>query len=159
MVAIYVKEATSEDAGAVAEMIARLKMLNEELDPHFKTVSDLDVVVKKYVEEILASEDTRVLLALDAATGEPVGLLVLRKEDRIFYEPRYKAVITDFYVKPKYRRRRVGSILLEKAIEHAKDLGAGIITVVYPAGNTIAETFYERAGFKDLQVEKYKPLY
>ncbi len=159
MTTIYVKEAAKEDSSIIADMIARLKMLNEELDPHFKTIRDLETAVREYVNKMIEDENSKILLALDADTSEAVGVLILRREDRVFYEPRIKAVITDFYVKPKYRRKRIGTLLLEKALEEAKEMGAGILTVVYPAGNTIADEFYKKAGFKELQIEKYKPLF
>jgi len=158
MVRIHVREAVEADAEKVARLIARLKLVNEELDPHFKTVPNLEEVALEYARKAITGGDTRVLVAEDEETGEIVGVLVYTLVDRVFYEPRIKALITDFYVKARYRGRRVGSLLLEKAAEKAKTDGAGILTVVYPAGNNIAAGFYERKGFRDLQVEKYRPL-
>lgn len=155
---IYVREAVEEDAEAISELVARLKMLNEELDPHFKATQNIEKVAREYVLRALKDESTRILIAEDAETSSIAGVLILRLEDRVFYEPKMKAVITDFYVRAKYRRRRVGSILLERAMKIAKEMGAGIITAVYPAGNNIADTFYKQAGFKDFQIEKYNPL-
>jgi ribosomal protein S18 acetylase RimI-like enzyme len=151
----YVKE---DDVEVVADMIARLKTLNEELDPHFKVVDNLEDETRNYVRESLGSSNVVMLLAYNASTGEPVGVVRLEIVDRIFYKPRVKAVITDIYVKPRYRRRRIATVLLEKAKEEARKRGAGIIVAVYPANNVIAEAFYEREGFKTLQVEKYLPL-
>ncbi|MCE4599973.1 MAG: GNAT family N-acetyltransferase [Desulfurococcales archaeon] len=158
MSSIFVREAVENDIDVVARLVARLKQLNEELDPHFKAVANLDEVAREYVERAVKSEDAKVLVAIDMATADIAGVIILKIEDRIFYEPRKKAVITDFYVRAKYRRKRVGSILLDEAMKAAVDMGAGIITAVYPAGNTIASDFYTKAGFRDLQVEKYKPL-
>ncbi len=158
MARVYVREATPEDVDQLARLVARLKELNEELDPHFKTVDNLEEQARKYVEEAVAADNRKVIVAADEETGEAVGLVILELQDRVFYEPRIKAVITDFYVLPRYRRRRVGTLLLEKAEEAAREAGAGIITAVYPAGNSIAASFYKGRGFRELQVEVYKPL-
>jgi len=158
MARINVREAAEADAEQVSKLIARLKLVNEELDPHFKTVPDLDRVALEYTLEAIRDPKARVIVAEDEEAGEIIGVLVYKLMDRVFYEPRIKALITDFYVRARYRGRRVGSLLLEKAAEKAKEDGAGILTVVYPAGNSIAAGFYERKGFRDLQVEKYKPL-
>ncbi len=158
MPGVYVREAQEGDVEAVARLVARLKQVNEELDPHFKTVRDLEEAARRYVEEAIASDSKRVLVAVDEDTGEIAGVIIIELQDRVFYEPRVKAVITDFYVVPRYRRRRVGSLLVDKAAEAAKAAGAGILTAVYPAGNNIAAAFYERRGFRPLQVEVYRPL-
>ncbi len=155
---VEVRYVGEEDVEAVADMIARLKTLNEELDPHFKVIDNLEEETRKYVKESLSSGNVVMLLAYNSSTGEPVGVIRLEIIDRIIYKPRVKAIITDIYVKPRYRRRRIASILLEKAKEEAKRRGAGIIVAVYPANNLIAEAFYEREGFKTLQIEKYLPL-
>ena len=158
MSAIFVREAVENDLDTIAKLVARLKLLNEELDPHFKAVKNLEEIAKTYVEKAMQDDNTKILVAVDMATADIAGIIILKLEDRVFYEPRKKAVITDFYVKAKYRRKRVGSILLDEAMKAASEMGAGIITAVYPAGNTIANDFYTKAGFKDLQIEKYKPL-
>ena len=155
---ISVREATREEAPAVAELVARLKMLNEELDPHYKVVDNLLEVARSYVEEAIGSDRSRVLVAVDEDTGEVAGVLIYHVEDRRFYLPRIKAKITEFYVRPRYRRRRIGTLLLEKALELARADGAGMVTVVYPAGNVLADSFYRAKKFIDLAVEKYRSL-
>jgi len=155
---LEVRRVEERDLDVVADMIARLKVLNEELDPHFRVVEDLEEQARRYAKESLRNENVVMLVAYDSDTGEAAGVIRMEIVDRVFYKPRLKAVITDIYVKPKYRRRRVATTLLEKAKEEAKRRGAGIITAVYPANNVIAETFYEKEGFKTLQVEKYLPL-
>lgn len=155
---VEVRYAREEDVEAIADMIARLKILNEELDPHFRVVEDLEEQARRYVRDSIKSDNVIVILAYDADSGEPLGVLRLEFIDRIFYKPRLKAVITDIYVKPKHRRKRIATMLLEKAKDDARKRGAGLITAVYPANNVIAEMFYEKEGFRTLQVEKYLPL-
>jgi len=53
---IVVRRMSEGDLEAVAELIARLKSLNEELDPNFKVVEDLDKVVREYLERSLKSD-------------------------------------------------------------------------------------------------------
>jgi ribosomal protein S18 acetylase RimI-like enzyme len=155
---IVVREATPEDTGKLGELVARLKLLNEELDPHYKVVENLVEVSTEYVKEAIESNRARVILAEDETSGEIAGVLIYWLENRRFYKPMIKAKITEFYVLPRYRRKRIGSLLLDKAIELADKDGAGMITVVYPAGNVLADEFYKAKGFIDLAYEKYKSL-
>lgn len=153
-----IREARGEDVESVAEMVARLKVLNEELDPNFKVVDNLEEEARRYAEEVIGSPDHIVLVAEDRAEGKTVGLIIAEVSDRRFYKPRKKALITDFYVKPLYRRRRLGTLLFEKLVTEARRRGAGIVTAIFPANNKIAEEFYTSHGFRDLQVEKYKQV-
>ncbi len=155
---ITVRKAGEGDVVEVATLIARLKSLNEELDPHFKVVHDIDSIALDYVENTLKQDNAFILVAEDSDNGTIVGIIRVEIVDRLFYEPRLKAVVTDIYVRPRYRRKRVGILLLEKAAEEARRRGAGIITAVYPADNVIAASFYEKMGFTRLQEEVYKPL-
>ena len=155
---INVRMFREKDFEEVAKLIARLKSLNEELNPHFKAVSNVREIALKYVEETSKSENAFILVAENWETGEIIGVIRIELVDRIFYEPRIKAVITDIYVKPKYRRKRVGVLLLEKAIAEAKRRGAGILSAIYPYGNVLAAEFYKKQGFSELQREVYKPL-
>ena len=155
---ITIRQGEERDKAELVDMIVKLKLLNEELDPHFKVVEDLEDQVSRYVDQVLKSGDTIVLVAEDEDTGTLAGVAIARIIDRIFYKPRIKALITDFYIKPVYRRRRLGTLLIEKLSQEASRRGAGILTAVYPADNSIAEEFYKNMGFDILQVERYKPV-
>ena len=158
MSSIIIRRAREADREEVAVLIARLKTLNEELDPHFKVIDNLGEEAEKYASRLMSSDKHIVLVAEDTSTNQLVGVIIAELQDRIFYRPRIKAVITDLYVKPRYRRRRLGTLLIEKLADEAAKRGAGIISAVYPANNAIAERFYEEHGFSKLQVERFKKL-
>ena len=154
---VVVRRMTEADIEEAAELIARLKSFNEELDPNFRVVDNLDEVVKDYLKKSLSSDRVVVLVAVDEGNKTMAGVVRVEIVDRLFYEPRLAGVITDLYVRPQYRRKRLGKLLIDKAIEEASRLGAGIVTVVYPAGNQIADSFYTKMGFIQLNKELYKP--
>ncbi|MEB3779968.1 MAG: GNAT family N-acetyltransferase [Desulfurococcales archaeon] len=158
MGSIVIRKAREADYEEIAVMIARLKTLNEELDPHFKVVDNLGEEAEKYASRLVNSDKHIVLVAEDTSTSQLVGVIVAELQDRVFYKPRIKALITDLYVKPRYRRRRLGTLLIEKLAEEAARRGAGILSAIYPSNNAIAERFYEEHGFSKLQVERFKKL-
>ncbi len=155
---INVRMVEEKDFEEVAKLIARLKSLNEELDPHFKAVDNVREIALKYIEETTKSDNAFILVAENGETGEIIGVIRVELVDRVFYEPRIKALITDIYVKPKYRRKRVGILLLEKAAAEAKRRGARMLSAIYPHGNVLAAEFYKKQGFSEFQREVYKPL-
>jgi ribosomal protein S18 acetylase RimI-like enzyme len=155
---LTIRGAGPGDAGELARLVARLKTLNGELDPHFLPADNLEEAARDYVAKSLESENVFILVAVDERENRIVGMIRVELVDRIFYKPPVKAVITDFYVHPAFRGKRIGRLLVEKAMEEAKARGAGMITAVYPEGNIIADAFYKRMGFRPLQKEYYKPL-
>ena len=156
MAGVSVRPAVPGDVEAVARLVERLKILNEELDQHFKVVDNLRDVAREYVRATLESDNAFILVAEE--DGEVVGFIRVEVVDRLFYKPRLKAVITDLYVSPRARGRRIGALLLEKASEEARKRGARIISAVYPMNNEIARRFYSRMGFKRLQEEVYREI-
>jgi ribosomal protein S18 acetylase RimI-like enzyme len=155
---IVIRKPTREDVQSMAELVARLKSLNEELDPHYKTVDDLYQASREYIEESLENPNAIILVAEDEDTKQLVGLVKVDINNRRFYEPRVKGVITDMYVHPSYRRKRLGVLLVDKAIEELRNRGVKMITAIYPVNNIIARRFYENLGFTDLDVEVYKEI-
>ena len=155
---LRVRPANENDVEEASKLVSRLKALNAELDPNFSTVENLDEVSREYVRSSLNDDNVLFLVAEDEDTGTLVGILRALVVDRVFYKPRRGLLITDLYVDPRYRRRRVGSLLLQKIEDEARKLGISLVMVVYPSGNIIADDFYEKKGFKLLQVEKYKNI-
>ena len=151
-----IRPATDSDIDYIASMIARLKTLNEEFDESFKVVDNLISVAKTYIEESLRSDNVIVLVA--DVGGQVVGFIRVELRSRIFYKPTLKAVITEIYVKPSYRRRGVGRLLVEAAAEEARKRGASLIAAEFPLANVMAKTFYEKLGFKELQVEYFREI-
>lgn len=156
MAGISIRPAAPGDEEGIARLVERLKILNEELDQHFKVVDNLRDVAREYVRATLESSSSFILVAEES--GEIVGFIRVEVVDRLFYKPRLKAVVTDVYVVPRARGRKIGALLLEKAAEEARRRGARIISAVYPVNNEIARSFYERLGFKKLQEEVYREI-
>ncbi|MEM4451519.1 MAG: GNAT family N-acetyltransferase, partial [Nitrososphaerota archaeon] len=55
---IEIRDAKPEDTNGIVELVIRLKRLNEEFDPLFKTRDDIAIHAKKYVESALVSDES-----------------------------------------------------------------------------------------------------
>lgn len=60
--------------------------------------------------------------------------------------------INNVAVKTQYRRRGIGSALLNRIVSEGKRLGATTALLEVRAGNTAARVLYERCGFKAIAV-------
>ena len=155
---VTVRFANEGDVDILVRLISRLKDLNSELDPHYSTVENLEEVVRNYVNESLNSPETVMLVAEDEDNKKVAGVIRAQYIDRLFYVPRKALLITDIYIDPRYRRKGLGTLLLQKLEEVARGRGVELIIASYPAGNIIADQFFTKKDFKPLQIEKYKHL-
>lgn len=143
-----IRRATHADVAPAAELIVRMKRLNNEFDPLFTVVADAKDRSEKYVSESLKSSQTLLLVA--TAGTKVVGVLRAEMRERIFYMPAKGGHITDFYILPEFRRKALGNEMLEKAVSELKKMGAVMITAEVPSQNDIALRFYTKRGFRSL---------
>jgi len=155
---LIVRPLDEDDIAKATEYIVRLKLLNEEIDPNFKVIDELEEVAREYVVASIHDPDVAIYVCEDLDLNQIIGLIRVEFKDRKFYHPRKEAIITDIYVKAGYRGKNVGKVLVEKAVALAKERGAGLLVVCYPVNNTIAEKFFKELGFKDLRKEKFLSL-
>ena len=145
---VKIQRASQADVGVAAELIVRMKRLNNEFDPLFTVVPNARERAESYVADSLKSKDT---LLLVATTGQKVvGILRAELRDRIFYVPSKSGHITDFYILPEFRRKALGNDMLERASVELKKMGADIVTAEVPTQNDIAVRFYNKRGYRSL---------
>jgi ribosomal protein S18 acetylase RimI-like enzyme len=145
---LQIRRARREDLGAAADLLVRIKKLNNEFDPLFAVVADAKQRADKYLSSTMADADKLVLVATE---GEKVvGMLRAEMRERIFYEPHQEGFITDFYILPEFRRQALGHEMIQKASTELKKMGAQIIVADVPSRNEIANKFYTKRGFRSL---------
>ena len=143
-----IRRATKEDLAAAADLIVRVKKLNNEFDPLFAVVADAKSRADKYLEATLGSPDKLLLVAVDGQ--KIVGTIRAEMRERLFYEPHKEGFITEFYILPEYRRKALGNDMILQASAELKKMGAQIIVAEVPSQNEIANRFYAKRGFRGL---------
>jgi ribosomal protein S18 acetylase RimI-like enzyme len=145
---LQIRRARKEDLGAAADLLVRIKKLNNEFDPLFAVVADAKSRADKYLTSTVADADKLVLVATEG--DKVVGMLRAEMRERIFYEPHQEGFITDFYILPEFRRQALGHEMIQKASAELKKMGAQIIVADVPSRNEIANRFYTKRGFRSL---------
>jgi len=82
--------------------------------------------------------------------SEIVGFIHYAKHEDIV-DGGIDAFITAFYVLPKFRNKKIGSHLLEKAIQNVLD--KGVVAISTSTANPDARRLYERHNFKQFMGE------
>jgi len=145
---LRIRKARKDDLGSVADLLVRVKRLNNEFDPLFAVVPDVKTRADMYVAATLGSADKLLLVATDVP--KVVGVIRAEMRERLFYEPHREGFITDFYILPEYRRKALGNEMIEHASAELKKMGAQIIVADVPSRNEIANRFYVKRGFRSL---------
>jgi len=145
---LEIRRAKKADLAAVAELIVRVKRLNNEFDPLFAVVPDARSRADKYLESTVGVPDKLLQVAVEGQ--KIVGVLRAELRERLFYEPHVEGFITEFYILPEYRRKALGNEMLQQASAELKKMGAQIIVGEVPSQNEIANRFYIKRGFRGL---------
>jgi GNAT superfamily N-acetyltransferase len=105
---------------------------------------------------IAPNDDRLFLLARDA--GEPIGMMIaaLRRDPTLFVET--YAHLEDAYVRARYRRGGLGSLLVARVEEWAQGRGASEVRLGVVAANALGVAFWTKSGFAPLSHQMSKTL-
>ena len=145
---MQIRKAKREDLEAVADLVVRIKRLNNEFDPLFAVVSDAKSRAERYLAGTVGSPDKLLMVATEGP--KVVGVIRAELRERLFYEPHREGFITELYILPEYRRKALGNEMVGQASAALKRMGAQIIVADVPSQNEIANRFYVKRGFRSL---------
>lgn len=131
-----VRRATRDDAALVGQLLA-------EFNTEFETPSPVSTDLARRFTSLLSREDVLVLLVEEDA---PVGFafLTLRPTP---YGDGPLAQLEELYVRPFYRDRGVGSVLLDAMFAELGEYGAVRVDSTMNEVDIDTRRFYERQGF------------
>jgi ribosomal protein S18 acetylase RimI-like enzyme len=141
-----VRSAGAADAEMIGRLLHDFNTEYDEITPGAGAVADR-------VRELLAGEDFIVLLG----GREPRGLAVLRFRPSI-WTPGLECYIAELYVQPEHRRQGLGLVLMNAALDAARDRGADYIEVATSEDDTGARALYERLGFVNRERQPDGPV-
>jgi ribosomal protein S18 acetylase RimI-like enzyme len=130
-----VRLAGSDDAEAIGRLLH-----------DFNTEYDYDTpgpeAVAKRIGELIETGDVTVLLVGDG----PEGLALLRFRPSLWSET-LDCYMEELYVVPDRRGQGLGRALMEAAMDHARERGAGYMDLGTAETDTAARALYEKLGF------------
>jgi len=144
---VLIREATIEDLKRVKFLWLKLA---EEMYEYEKYIYPSSENAERWflsVSSTLGEGRGKVLVA--QLNGEIVGFIYFIHSLSMFLEAsKQVALISDMYVKPEFRRRGIGSLLLKKCFEKLRKLNIKHVTLSVLSENLAAVKFYEKHGFK-----------
>jgi ribosomal protein S18 acetylase RimI-like enzyme len=143
---IHVRQATAEDAAAIARLLRDFNLEYSEPAPEVSTLTET-------VRRLL--EDSEIVVML-AGRG-PDGLSLFRFRPALWADGP-ETYLQELYVVPALRGRGIGRRLLEETIEFAAAAGAAGIDLNTGETDTAARNLYESMGFTNKEGGPEGPL-
>lgn len=140
------RRATAGDAAVVARLL-------HDFNTEFSTPTPDAGELQARLTQLLAGDDVVVLLIGEPATG----VAVLSFRPNVWYQGPV-AVLDELYVRPELRGRRLGSALLDAALDLVRDRGGALVEINVDGEDTDARRFYEAHGFSNTEPNQTDPM-
>ena len=126
------------------------KFLNELIKDEKKyndNINDQNTI-NNYYENVYNKENNKLFIALE--NDNILGYVFINITDPKLNAEIYKEAIIDaLYVKEEYRNKKIGTALINKAMEYAKENSAKKISISVLKNNEVALDLYHKLGFED----------
>ena len=140
------RRATTTAAAVVAQLL-------HDFNTEFSTPTPGARELQSRLRQLLAGDDVVVLLI-----GEPAsGVAVLSFRPNVWYRGPV-AILDELYVRPELRGHRLGSALLEAALDLVRDRGGALLEINVDGEDTDARRFYEAHGFTNTEPNQTDPM-
>lgn len=135
---IKIREAVPDDIEILCGLLIELFTIEDDFTP--------DVEKHRLGISMLIDAKTNGIILVAESYLEIQGMVNLQKIASTA-EGGYSVLIEDLYVKREYRGRGVGRMLIERALQWAKNEGALRVQLAADMRNNPALSFYSNAGF------------
>lgn len=148
MIPINIIEASEPHIPAIVELWTEMIDYHTQIDQFFKRRKDAHLNYESFIRELFESKEAKIFVAME--NGKILGYILAKVDE---YPPVYLygkyGAIYDLIVKSTYRRRGIGTKLLEKSIEWFYSQGLDRIELKSVSKNEKANSFYLKNGFQD----------
>lgn len=143
-----IRVASADDAMSIAIINREIHRLHVQQYPKiFKSVEDASVFEQEIVNAV-NQDGTRIYVTtLDDHIVGYCWLRLINKPESLLYREQKNLNIHHFGVLDKYQNQGIGTILMNKVIEYAKESGVDNLLVDAWALNAGAISFYKKCGF------------
>jgi len=140
------RQATPDDAAAVARLL-------HDFNTEFSAPTPGTQELESRLMQLLAGDDVVALL-----TGQPAsGVAVLSFRPNVWYRGPV-AILDELYVRPELRGHRLGSALLDAALDLVRGRGGELLEINVDGEDTDARRFYEAHGFISTEAGRADPM-
>lgn len=144
---VVIRRATPDEAAVAARLL-------DDFNREFDTDTPGPRVLATRLAALLPSDRFRILLAGDPA----IGIAVISLRPNSWYDGPV-ALLDELYVAPDRRGDGIGTALLRRAEQVARDAGAEVLEINVDGVDHDARRFYERHGYRNVEPGGTEPMY
>jgi GNAT superfamily N-acetyltransferase len=156
--AFAIRAATAHDYLGVVKALAEVDELHRAQLPWLFCVPSVEPRSREFLEQILNSKSSHVLVADAGAIVGVATVLVRTAPDLSVFIPQSWAVLDNIAVTQPWRRQGVGKALVLAAETWAREQGLGWLELGVYEFNREARAFYEALGYVPVSTKLRKPL-
>ncbi|MBN1618311.1 GNAT family N-acetyltransferase [Candidatus Dojkabacteria bacterium] len=127
-------------------------------DYYVTNSEDLTNKFREYLTKSIEKNDPYILVAL--LDGEYAGFITFKTEEADYFDTNIKKFgsIIELYVSGKYRRKGIGTKLMESVENFFKEKGLEWVELQCSSYNEMALIFYDKSEFKNRQTLLFKRI-
>ena len=146
-----IREATKRDLDAIVSLWKQLMQFHADLDSVFQLSPNAEKVFRKFAAGCIKNRSVLTLIAENAGKAIAFCNTTIEINPPVFYPGRF-GMITDLVVEAAYRRRGIGTQLVETVKMWLLQRGIACVRLRAAAINPAAVDFWHSQGFKDIVV-------
>lgn len=124
-----------------------LRILAKQIGKNYQPLSDNDI------KEMIISSTHNLFVVKDTSENKIVGMILV-----LIYRIPYvrKAYLDDLVIDVDYRKNGLGTLLIQTALEYAKEQGAAYVDFTSRPYRGAGNNLYEKFGFKKRDTNVYR---
>lgn len=148
---LIVRSATTSDLDLLVELWLLMQKHMETSNPKIWRITEEGKnSLKERIEQMIADKDRKVFVV--ERGGDLLGFVYGQVSQRSEYSPQSVGHISTIYVRKEFRRRGIGSRLLEELCQFFSSENVEDVTIRYVLGNEEAENFWSALRFEPIIV-------
>ncbi|HDD46502.1 MAG TPA: GNAT family N-acetyltransferase [Candidatus Aenigmarchaeota archaeon] len=154
---VVVREAGIGDLEELFNIWLELVEEEKRYDKDMKGIGELREIYGRYIRSFLTRARHVVFVALDGSRiiGFVAGKIIRAP---VVYEYGERGYISEVFVKPEYRNKGIGSMLIKEIIAWFKKNGVRRVLLDSYAKNKAAMNFYKKFGFEEYFINMKKNI-
>ncbi|MCK9439377.1 GNAT family N-acetyltransferase [Patescibacteria group bacterium] len=152
-----IARAKIKDLKDVVELSYKSAMYHKKLTPYYDTSKDVKEVLTKSLKKNIYSSNSCIFIAEE--NNKIIGYLLAFKVNRLeMFKVKKAGLIADVFIKEDYRRKGIGDKLIKECFDWFRGDKISFAEINVEVSNKQAINFWNKKGFKDVSIERYKRI-